>query len=993
MIPISLQITNFLSYQETAELDFNGIRTACISGRNGAGKSSILDAMTWVLFGKSRGKSDDDVINRKAARDKGTAEVQLEFALEGNTYRVIRRKRLRRATVLELQMAGEEGWKPLTESKVRETQVAIENLLRMNYDTFINASFLLQGKADEFTTKTPNQRKTILADLLGVSQWEIYRERAVTERRRVEQERLLKGDRIEGIKEDLADRPDREAAHAAAQERLEGSAARMETQEKLLNQARKTDAIRQQQNRQLETLRRSLAEVETRLADLASQQSNREAEKERHSQLLAERAAIERAYADWQAATAAATTWQEKANQYHQLQSRRAPLLARIDAAKSRLEDRRQTLQTRAETAASLPERIHAAEDQVAALNQELATAQARRTAIAEQEQAWLEAQNELQRLQNERANLSRRRDELARQAQTSTARAAERDKLTAQIEKLQLTLQEQQTKLQQAESGRRELNDLRHELERREQEQPALKEQMDKMKERMDRLQSETGSDCPLCGQPLTEAHRQEVLAQIKVDGKQMGDAYRANRNRITELGQLISQSEAASKELVSLEESVRQNQARQTEVSLQQRTAAEAVQQWQNEGAPALAELEIQLADESALQAQQARVAELADIGRQRADFDRQISRLQSRLAQSESGLAALQKDLSTWQETEAPELAAISAQLAADDFAQSERTSLVEVDAEIAALAYDGQQHQQANEARDKLAAAPERQRALQQAETAMQHVEEMLASLAQRYGEQKAQQTAWQAEADQLTQSLALLDADGAVDLAKLEDELFALREEHQKAREALAVAESRLVNLQQQAEKHQVLLDEIALLDRRIQQLRLLENACGRNGVQALLIEQALPDLENRANMLLERLSDGEMTISFETQRQLKSRDELAETLDIRINDTAGERPYENYSGGEQFRVNFAVRLALSQLLAQRSGARLQTLVVDEGFGSQDPAGRQRLVEAINIIQPDFERILVITHIDELKDAFPTRIEVVKDIHGSRIEVA
>ncbi|MCB0018606.1 MAG: hypothetical protein KDE09_12510, partial [Anaerolineales bacterium] len=447
------------------------------------------------------------------------------------------------------------------------------------------------------------------------------------------------------------------------------------------------------------------------------------------------------------------------------------------------------------------------------------------------------------------------------------------------------------------------------------------------------------------------------------------------------------------ASKELVSLEESVRQNQARQTEVSLQQRTAAEAVQQWQNEGAPALAELEIQLADESALQAQQARVAELADIGRQRADFDRQISQLQSRLAQSESGLAALQKDLSTWQETEAPELAAISAQLAADDFAQSERTSLVEVDAEIDALAYDGQQHQQANEARDKLAAAPERQRALQQAETAMQHVEEMLASLAQRYGEQKAQQTAWQAEADQLTQSLALLDADGAVDLAKLEDELFALREEHQKAREALAVAESRLVNLQQQAEKHQVLLDEIALLDRRIQQLRLLENACGRNGVQALLIEQALPDLENRANMLLERLSDGEMTISFETQRQLKSRDELAETLDIRINDTAGERPYENYSGGEQFRVNFAVRLALSQLLAQRSGARLQTLVVDEGFGSQDPAGRQRLVEAINIIQPDFERILVITHIDELKDAFPTRIEVVKDIHGSRIEVA
>jgi exonuclease SbcC len=65
---------------------------------------------------------------------------------------------------------------------------------------------------------------------------------------------------------------------------------------------------------------------------------------------------------------------------------------------------------------------------------------------------------------------------------------------------------------------------------------------------------------------------------------------------------------------------------------------------------------------------------------------------------------------------------------------------------------------------------------------------------------------------------------------------------------------------------------------------------------------------------------------------------------------------------------------------------------LQTLVIDEGFGSQDANGRQRLVEAINTIQDDFERILVITHIDELRDAFPTRIEVQKGIEGSTIEV-
>ncbi|HWQ83560.1 MAG TPA: SbcC/MukB-like Walker B domain-containing protein, partial [Anaerolineales bacterium] len=100
-----------------------------------------------------------------------------------------------------------------------------------------------------------------------------------------------------------------------------------------------------------------------------------------------------------------------------------------------------------------------------------------------------------------------------------------------------------------------------------------------------------------------------------------------------------------------------------------------------------------------------------------------------------------------------------------------------------------------------------------------------------------------------------------------------------------------------------------------------------------------------------------------------------------------------QRDYEMFSGGEAFRVNFAIRLALSEILAQRAGARLQTLVIDEGFGSQDALGRQRLIEAINMVREDFAKILVITHIDELKDAFPNRIEVEKTDRGSTVRVS
>jgi DNA repair protein SbcC/Rad50 len=131
-----------------------------------------------------------------------------------------------------------------------------------------------------------------------------------------------------------------------------------------------------------------------------------------------------------------------------------------------------------------------------------------------------------------------------------------------------------------------------------------------------------------------------------------------------------------------------------------------------------------------------------------------------------------------------------------------------------------------------------------------------------------------------------------------------------------------------------------------------------------------------------------------MSVRFATQKDYKDkqRDDKKETLDILISDSAGWREYEMFSGGEAFRVNFAIRLALSRVLAQRAGARLQTLVIDEGFGSQDAEGRQRLIEAIKQVEGDFAKILVVTHLEEMKDAFPARIEIEKTPQGSQIRV-
>jgi len=211
----------------------------------------------------------------------------------------------------------------------------------------------------------------------------------------------------------------------------------------------------------------------------------------------------------------------------------------------------------------------------------------------------------------------------------------------------------------------------------------------------------------------------------------------------------------------------------------------------------------------------------------------------------------------------------------------------------------------------------------------------------------------------------------------------------LRFEHRVAIERVGSARQKLAALDGLVERRSSRTAERDRLAESIGIYDELRAAFGKQGVPAMIIEAAVPEVEASANRLLGRMTGGRMSVRFDTQRELKS-GALRETLDIKISDEIGTRNYELYSGGEAFRVNFAIRISLSKLLARRSGAQLQTVVIDEGFGTQDARGRELLLEAINSIQDDFKRVLVITHIEELKEAFPTRINVVKTAAGSTL---
>jgi exonuclease SbcC len=263
MIPLTLALHNFMPYRDPAPLDFSGIHIACLAGDNGAGKSALLDAITWALWGKARARRDDELIHQ------GTTDMSVEFtfALSGNTYRVVRQRKAgsRGSSALDLQVQTPEGgFRTLAEPTMRETQSKINRLLRLDYDTFINSSFLLQNRADEFTVKTPAERKQVLADILGLEQWAIYEERAKEKIKTTEGQIQFIDERLKEIEAELARRPDYEAELRQAQ------SAALETAD-ALRQAEAALARLQQAALELRGLEAQAVDLDARIAQAESE--------------------------------------------------------------------------------------------------------------------------------------------------------------------------------------------------------------------------------------------------------------------------------------------------------------------------------------------------------------------------------------------------------------------------------------------------------------------------------------------------------------------------------------------------------------------------------------------------------------------------------------------------------------------------------------------------------------------------------------------------
>jgi len=335
----------------------------------------------------------------------------------------------------------------------------------------------------------------------------------------------------------------------------------------------------------------------------------------------------------------------------------------------------------------------------------------------------------------------------------------------------------------------------------------------------------------------------------------------------------------------------------------------------------------------------------------------------------------------------ETEAEALREI---LTTDTYALDARSEMNDIDLEREALGYDSARHKEAQQELKRYNEYERRHLQLEEAEARLPVLREGLA-----HDEAREAGVSTLLEEERAGLIRVIEDIDALIVRVREEQTRREAREmQRSRLRDAeshVTIARQNLHSIEASRKRREELGAQKAAARESATIYEELKAAFSKNGVQAMIIETAIPELETGANRLLSQMTDGRMRITLNTQRE-KVTGGVAETLDIDIEDELGKRSYELYSGGEAFRINFALRIALSQLLARRAGAHLRTLFIDEGFGTQDEDGRGKLVEAINAIQDHFDLILVITHIDDLRDSFPVHIEVEKTPDGSQISI-
>ena len=1016
MTPLMLTMQAFGPFAGTESIDFTALGKSplfLINGPTGAGKSSILDALCFALYGQTTGNERDPTQMRCDQADAALlTEVSLDFHLRGADYRVRRVPQQERPKArgegttthnAEAQLwrlkAGGEVETCLVARKVNDATAELQTLIGLDANQFRQVMVLPQGKFRELLIADSKEREKIFSQLF---QTQIFQ--------RIEEQLRNQADQIE---RDVKEHRQHISGILAGGE-LENEAAldqELEALKPQVEDARHQFETAQQQRRKAEiqrdealALQRQFEARDTLAADKArhlGQHDEIESSKERlaqsaHAQALqAPKSALDQA----QQAVTTAQAEQQTAE-------------AVLTAQRSNAQQAKQALETTRQRQSELPalRERHRQLGEFIQKGQQLSELQ---THFQTAQAAWQQADSAL------------KRDE------------AQLDAIRQQGEAIGVNLERLQAELQQLASAPAELNRHNHlliqrqeldELGRQGRELTAQQQQAADALERRkndaaqaDRsateqemrwhqgqaallaLTLEQDAPCPVCGSlahPAPAVDNAEVVTQAQVEAARSAQEQARHALQVAERHhqQLTQQINYHTQQVQRLHQQLGE-------------WASQALKALQN----TCDELNRQVTRQASVEREvQQQIAARDALRREWGALDKQLKAQRPAVEKAKEDALRL--------ESQRDQLSQSLPENARDPVAM--RQTLTELEHQIAHIEQDWESAQQAlSNSQTQLARAEEQLRGTNE------RIERSEQSLQQARTEWQAalqtspfsDETAFQAAQLDAAQRQALTHHVEAYQrrLAELEGALQNYQTQLADKTPPDLTALTTLTETAQAAEHTQ--LETWRKLDGRLATLHgirqklatahtaqaeleaqyqlwgtLSEVANGRTGhrisLQRFVLGVLLDDVLIQASERLVRMSRGRYQL---VRREDPSKGNKASGLELDVADTytGKNRSVATLSGGESFMAALSLALGLSDVVqAYAGGIQLDTLFIDEGFGSLDQDALDQAIAMLSELQMGGRMIGVISHVSELKEQMPIRIEVRASRHGSSVAV-
>lgn len=1010
MRPLRLEVRAFGPFADSQSVDFTRLGESSlflIHGATGAGKSSLLDAICFALYGESSGgeRRAADIRSQFARADVLT-EVTLVFRRGDDLFRVRRvpeqeRPKLRgEGTTTQhheacLERRDGDGWKPLA-ARPREVAEEIERILSFDVDQFRQVVVLPQGQFRELLAAGSGERGEILSKLFRTEEYGRVAAALCQEERtlatRIETLRTLNLTALRdegfetldqlcteiGLLADEASRLETELETIAAEE-----AAATEARDR----ARDADAAFDE----LDRTASHHAELETRRPEM---------DRLRGDHARAERAArlddLRRELSEQRQAVA------HREGEVLRLTEAVAAAAAEVRATEQVLRDEMERKEERAAATREI-HRLESLETQVAAAEDARRGLDGARDAARRAASRAETVRKRLERARRRREELHTRHATTAAAAAASDARGLDRDRRAARVEAATVR-----------NDSRSLLERRRADLQREESRMIAAADAARRASERASRLRTsllhghagllatrlEIGEPCPVCGAtehpspaPLPpDTPAMEEVEALEAEAERRVDEHEDARDRVEDL---------------------------RREVDRQELILQQAVDRLGEHSSASLEELESALRDaQEQLEATDAAAGQLDRLGRELAESRTEVEQL-------ETGLLQADADAERARQTESSAAAVVAerARGLPDELASAEALAAALADASAARSRLDAaleDARRRAEKTRAHLsglqAGLDAASRELESArvtlcnredtcldrlhEAGFEDEEDLEAAhrdpeaVAEMAGRLEAFRDEVQAATARLERARRATEGRERPDLAAVESVLGAVRARAGGTREALARVRQRRKRLSSRLETLTERTTEAERLDGRH---ALVEDLCRVATDRSMPFERfvlaaMLDDVLARASDRLTAMSRGR----FQLRRDRGHRDgRSAGGLDLVVFDgyTGDERPAGTLSGGEGFLASLALALGLADSVqAEAGGVHLDTMFVDEGFGSLDPEALELAYATLLSLPAEGRLVGVISHVPELRDLIPARVEVTPTARGSTVRV-